>query len=392
MDILSLPIDSKYKKWLKNIYDGGDIHPSLVFMCDKHKRLNDKLPIEYRNIFNFKSINDFIFYVDSLESETEKDDDIKNSGSTTIYENEDFLVKRIHNSEAMKLYGKGSRWCIASDDSGVWDRYSKDGNIFFLVFSKKLPYHSQFSKFIVQLTNEKYLTIWDRSDSPYHQNIFDLINLDIEIFLNYYNLEIISKLITYISDINLLNILINNNAIIAGGALTSIILNEKINDFDIWFSNEKDYNQAIIEMDVFYKEKKKQNNNSLFEIIGNGKHTTKNAVTFTIDSKKYQLINKSRYVFGDVKTIINQFDFTCVMCGVDLKNKKLIHDDKFIYHAKTKSLVINNGLKSPASLLDRIIKYTKKGYRISKSSQRDALRLISKVTDQEIEDATLTMY
>lgn len=80
------------------------------------------------------------------------------------------------------------------------------------------------------------------------------------------------------------------------------------------------------------------------------------------------------------------------MCGVDVKNKKLIHNDKFFSDAKSKKLIINKGLKSPASLLDRIVKYTKKGYRVSKESQRDALRLLSKVTEQEINDVTLTMY
>jgi len=43
--------------------------------------------------------------------------------------------------------------------------------------------------------------------------------------INHYNLEIVSKLIDSISDISVLDILVNNNAIIAGGALTSIIVN-----------------------------------------------------------------------------------------------------------------------------------------------------------------------
>jgi len=392
MDILSLQIDSKYKKWLKNLYDGSSLHPSFVFMCNKHKRLNDKIPIEYRNIFNFKSVDNFISYVDSLESETEKEEIIKNNGSTTIYENEDFLVKRIHNSDAMKLYGKGSKWCIASDDISIWDRYEKDGDIFFLVFSKKLPYTSQFNKFVVQLNNQKYLTVWDRSDCAYSSNIFDLINLDGEILRNHYNLEIVSKLIDSISDISVLDILVNNNAIIAGGALTSIILKEKINDFDIWFSNENDYKQAISNMDVLYKIKKNQSNDDVFNYISHSKYPTTNAITYTINNKKYQFINPSRYTFGGVDTIINQFDFTCVMCGVDLKNKKLMHNDKFFVDAKSKRLVINKGLKSPASLLDRIVKYTKKGYKISKEAQKDALIFLSKVTEQEINDVTLTMY
>jgi hypothetical protein len=393
MDILSLEIDSKYKKWLKNLYNGGDLHPSFVFMCNKHKRLNDKIPIEYRDIFNFKSIDDFISYVDSLESETEREDFIKNNGSTTIYENEDFLVKRIHNLDAMKLYGKGSKWCIASDDINIWNNYLKKGNVFFLVFSKKLPYTSQFNKFVVQLTNDRDLIVWDRSDCSYQSNIFDLINLDSEIFQNHSNLEIISNLEYQIGDITISNILIKNNAIIAGGSLTSIVSNNKINDFDIWFSNESDYKSAINDMSDLCKKRNINITEDFFQPINIRKYSTTNAITFTNnDNKKFQFIDPSKYTFGDVKTIINQFDFTCVMCGVDLKDRKLVYDNRFFNGIKFKMLIVNKEVKCPASLLDRIIKYTKKGYRISKESQRDALRLLSKVTEQEIDDATLTMY
>jgi len=391
MDILSLTIDPKYKKWLKTIYDGGDLHPSFIYMCDKHKRLNDKIPVEYRDIYKFKTIEDFVYYVDTLESETDKEEMIKKNGSQTIYENDDFIVKRVFNEETMKLYGKGTKWCISSDDNNQWERYTKKGDVFFLVLSKKLPYGSQFNKFIVQLSTEKSITIWDRADMSYHSHIFDLINLDKDVFSDHYNLEIISTLYSHITKEEIINILENNNAIIAGGALTSVIKKEKINDFDIWFSNEDDYKRAINEFDSFYIDKIRGNNRTFFS-MNNSKHTTFNAITYTIDNMRYQFISPTRYEFGGVGEIIKQFDFICVMCGVDMKNKKLIYDNNFFSDANSKRIRINPTLKAPASLLDRIIKYTRKGFTLSKSSQRDALKLLSKVTEQEIDDITLTMY
>jgi hypothetical protein len=389
MDILTLEIDSKYKKWLKTI-NGGDItHPSLVFMCNKHKRLNDKIPIEYRDIFKFKSVDHFVSYVDSLESESEAEEIIKNSGSALIYENEDFIVKRIYSVNAMKLYGKGSKWCIASDDSSVWDRYINEGNMFYLVISKNLPYNSQFNKFIVQIMNDRCVVVWDRSDISYTSNIFDLINLNINVFLESENSSIISKLVEGI-DHDVLKILINNNAIIAGGALTSIILNEQIVDYDIWFSNKGDYDKATNEMDILYE---KQRDGGIFSSDLICRYNTSNAKTFTVKSThKFQFINPSKYSLGNIDTIINQFDFTCVMCGVDLRDRKLICNDKFFRDAKSKKITINEKLRAPASLIDRIVKYTKKGYRISKATQRVALRLLSKVTEEEINDATITLY
>lgn len=393
MDILSLEIDPKYKKWLKTVYKEGDLHPSFNFMCAKHKRLNDKIPVQFRDIYSFKTIEDFIFYVDSLESETEKEEKIKNDGSKIIYENDDFMVKRVFTMEAMNLYGKGTKWCISSDENNQWERYTKSGDIFFLVFSKKLPYTSQFNKFIVQLTNSKELVIWDKSDYSYKSSIFDFLSIDGNLFLEHYNLSIIYSLCHVHMDNDVLKILSNTNAIVAGGALSSIINNEKINDFDIWYSTDEDYNKAISDMDELYKSKlSRSGTGRIFYSSSNGKHTTMNATTYTIDNKKYQIINPSKYTFGDVRTIINQFDFTCVMCGVDINKKQMVYDERFFNDIKSKQIVINNTLKAPASLIDRIVKYTKKGYRISNASQRDALKILSKVTEKEIDDVTLTLY
>jgi hypothetical protein len=142
---------------------------------------------------------------------------------------------------------------------------------------------------------------------------------------------------------------------------------------------------------TFYIDKIRGNNRTFFS-MNNSKHTTSNAITYTIDNMKYQFINPSRYDFGNVGEIIKQFDFICVMCGVDMKNKKLVYNNNFFSDANSKRIRINPTLKSPASLIDRIIKYTRKGFTLSKSSQRDALKLLSKVTEQEIDDVTLTMY
>jgi hypothetical protein len=382
MDIFNLDIDLKYKKWLNMVYKGGDLHPSFNFICQKHKRLIDKIPVEFRDIFSFKTINDFIFYVDSLESETEKEEKIKNDGSKVIYENEDFIVKSVFTMEAMFLYGKGTKWCISSEINNQWDSYIKNGDMFFLVFSKKLPYDSQLKKFIVQLTSDKLVYIWDKSDNCYSSNIFDLINIDMNLFLDYYKSSIIDSLCNVHIDSDVINILTNNNAIIAGGALTSIILDEKINDFDIWFSNENDYQNAINDMDNLHYGLKKSFS----------KHVTINAITFTIENKKYQIINPLRYSFGGVNEIINQFDFTCVMCGVDISKKQIVYNERFFTDIRGKVIIINKRLKTPTSLISRVIKYSKKGYRVSIDTERDILRILSKVSEQEINHAVLTMY
>jgi fructose-specific phosphotransferase system component IIB len=80
------------------------------------------------------------------------------------------------------------------------------------------------------------------------------------------------------------------------------------------------------------------------------------------------------------------------MCGVDINKKQMVYDERFFKDIKTKQIVINKALKAPASLISRIIKYTKKGYRVSIDTEKDILRILSKVSEKEIDDAILTMY
>ena len=58
----NLEIDSKYKKWLNVVCKDGDLHPSINFMCQKHKRLIDKIPVGFRDIFSFKTISTFQYH------------------------------------------------------------------------------------------------------------------------------------------------------------------------------------------------------------------------------------------------------------------------------------------------------------------------------------------
>lgn len=389
MDILSLEIEPKYKKWLKGIIKDGDIHPSLVYMCQKHSRLIEKIPIEFRDIFNFKSVDDFVSYVDTIESETNIEETIKKNGSKIIYEDENYLIRRITTADAMTVYGRGSKWCISTEDGKTWNNYINKGYIFFIVFSKNIPYNSQFNKFVVSVNQEGLLSIWDRADICYHSNILDIIKLDSKIFKGEFDSKLVNNLLEYINDDDVINILKETNAIVAGGVFTSIIRNEKINDIDIWFLSEADFLKGVEMFKKIHKPRKG------IDIFGNIEFTeyrpsyeSKYSFTFTINTKTYQLI-KPRYVFSDVKGLISCFDFKCVMCGFSFKTNMVNYHDDFIKEAKYGSITINPTLKSPGNLLRRIIKYTKKGFRVSNQTIKDSLLILSNLTEEEIKEASL---
>lgn len=396
-----MSVDVKYKKWLNtvnqdnysldNIFDNLLDDKLLYEMCDKHKRLSDKLPIEYRDIYRFSSANEFISYMLDVESDSYKENEIKRNGSKTIFENNDFIVKRILTKEAMDIYGRGSKWCISSiNGSSQWDNYIKKNDLFFLVFSKNLPHSSSFKKFVVQITDKGVLYIWDREDIQYYENIFDLINFDKNIFKNEYKQMIIDKLKSEITEPEILNILTTNNAIIAGGVFTSIFgKDKKINDIDIWFSNVDDYSRTIKLMSVFCGVNKPEVD-GMFSSRNSNFYESKNSMTYIVNNVKYQFIKPNKYFVGNVNKIVNQFDFTCVMCGVDLGNNEIFFHKNFFNDLKSKRLIINPNLSSKGNLLNRIIKYTKeKQYRISDSERMVALRIFSKLTEEEIVNSSM---
>ena len=66
---------------------------------------------------------------------------------------------------------------------------------------------------------------------------------------------------------------------------------------------------------------------------------------------------------GDVKTILDNFDFTVTKAAIVNKNEGIIGED-FDKHEQVKKLCIQN-IHCPVSSTYRVIKYCKKGYNIS---------------------------
>lgn len=141
------------------------------------------------------------------------------------------------------------------------------------------------------------------------------------------------------------------NAIIAGGAITSIITNRRINDFDIYFRNEETAKKAEECM-----------KNYGYSIVA----TTDNAITYKKD--KYpiiQLITAKELMFDNPLDLIKSFDFTINMAAFDILSSKLILSEDFIKDNMERILVFNEDSKYPISSLTRAIKYISRGYRLS---------------------------
>ena len=60
---------------------------------------------------------------------------IREDGSQFIMETDTWKVYEVFTFEAIKLFGKGTTWCLTWENGEDWDLYSKTGRI--VVFIKK---------------------------------------------------------------------------------------------------------------------------------------------------------------------------------------------------------------------------------------------------------------
>lgn len=157
------------------------------------------------------------------------------------------------------------------------------------------------------------------------------------------------------------NLLEHHNAIVAGGAITSLFCNREINDVDVYFRCEEDLVRvlaSIFNIDEIYDYEIDQ-----FHVHVSG--LSQRTIMCSVKEKALQLMT-FKY-FPDVQDIFDTFDFTCCMGAYDCKSKEFIFHPEFFKHNSQRYLKFNPGTAYPLMSLMRVDKYREKGYTISKS-------------------------
>lgn len=131
---------------------------------------------------------------------------------------------------------------------------------------------------------------------------------------------------------------------IAGGYLTAIFSDAKINDVDVFFKDEESFNKCEGEFVL-----------KGYECIV----STASASTYKVEDRDVQLIKK---IFGTPLEIINQFDFTICMCAYNVGNDTFEMDENFLYDLAQRRICFNPFVAYPIACLWRASKYIKKGY------------------------------
>jgi hypothetical protein len=134
---------------------------------------------------------------------------------------------------------------------------------------------------------------------------------------------------------------------ISGGSILSILNDEPITDYDIFFRNENDYKKCYELLC----------NDSEYENIFNGLNGNK----FEHKNKTYTFDLVFSLYFDNKTNLTNHFDFT--ICQIAVDKYGIEYSNNFEDDFKNKKLQLNN-IPVPGSTLKRLAKYIKKGYTI----------------------------
>lgn len=174
------------------------------------------------------------------------------------------------------------------------------------------------------------------------------------------------KLVTYLNGIY--DILVDNNAIIAGGCITSLFTNREINDVDVYFKDKNSLINACIEL------------NNCCTIVN---HTNK-AILMKHSDVNIQLI--AFKFFDNAKQLFDSFDFTVCMGAYNCNSEKFILDKDFLKHNSQRILQFNENTSFPLISALRVDKYIKKGYKISKADYIKILLACNKLKINSYEE------
>lgn len=162
-----------------------------------------------------------------------------------------------------------------------------------------------------------------------------------------------------------------DNAFVAGGAVTSVFTNAKINDADVYFKSRRAFETGVYQA---YED-------GLWCVAA-----SKRAVTFARDNQVAQLMHFG--FFPTAEDIFAAFDFTVCMGALDLDagtktkyNPATLHFDTigeehpdsgfifhpdFLKHNSQRFLKFNAGTRYPLASATRVLKYQQRGYTIGK--------------------------
>ncbi len=282
--------NNKYLDWsVKQLKSGAninDIIPTIKIFHKfphkfKHKDINKYTVKELENEIKELSLSE------STKSKREETKELKASGTTKLYEDDDLLLLRINSKHACVEYGKGTKWCITMESESYYEQYSSSNVVFYFVIDKNNP------------ENKVALSV----QRDFDNNIIQIEAFDAE-----------DNVISY-NNSKVLDIVKKDAPIVPQGNIVKI-KNEKLSydEFmDVWNKADKEERKAIdtIVPEKYVNERidylKNLSSDELIKIINNEMSNVKKYIANRIDPKylPQMMHDESEAVRREVAKIID---------------------------------------------------------------------------------------
>jgi hypothetical protein len=154
----------KYCKWLLKLYDDKNLKIEDLYKVTEYLQLFDKqsvrnkLPLEKRNINNFKSLGELADIISDFKpQEIMSKKEIKEDNLVEEFENYKLYIPKDYKDSC--ILGKGTEWCTATEKTDNWfKKYHKPGRELLIFISKYDPKE----KFQFHFRTEQFMNRNDR--------------------------------------------------------------------------------------------------------------------------------------------------------------------------------------------------------------------------------------
>ena len=138
-------IPPKYLEWVGKVLDSINFDENFAKVNDAIKifdKIYSNLPIT--DLYQYKSAGQLLGAI-SEYSNKQRRTVRKVEGGNVVYEDERFFVVNPLTYKSSCYYGKGTKWCTASDTDSQFNKYNIDGKLFYII-DKTLPTNNKLYK------------------------------------------------------------------------------------------------------------------------------------------------------------------------------------------------------------------------------------------------------
>jgi hypothetical protein len=145
VDKIAKQIPPKYLEWVGKVLDSINFDENFAKVNEAIKifdKIYSNLPIT--DLYQYKSAEQLLGAI-SEYSNKQRRTVRKVEGGNVVYEDERFFVVNPLTYKSSCYYGKGTKWCTASDTDTQFNKYNIDGKLFYII-DKTLPTNSKLYK------------------------------------------------------------------------------------------------------------------------------------------------------------------------------------------------------------------------------------------------------